>query len=122
MKKIIELFNKKYGKQYGCFDDGITSEEAYKIYKIIKTLCPNDEEIMTALEKVKLPEPKTSSEVIEKIMAEHEIGTGTGGGTIIEEDPESTLDKLLEYGLVGDAMMLDDGTYLTDENGNLFQI
>ena len=77
---------------------------------------------MTALEKVKLPEPKTSSEVIEKIMAEHEIGTGTGGGIIIEEDPESTLDKLLEYGLVGDAMMLDDGTYLTDENGNLFQI
>ena len=55
-------------------------------------------------------------------MAEHEIGTGTGGGTIIEEDPESTLDKLLEYGLVSDAMMLDDGTYLTDENGNLFQI
>ena len=55
-------------------------------------------------------------------MAEHEIGTGTGGGTIIEEDPKSTLDKLLEYGLVSDAMMLDDGTYLTDENGNLFQI
>lgn len=122
MKKIIELFNKKYGKQYGCFDDGITSEEAYKIYKIIKTLCANDEEIMTALNKVKLPEPKTSSEVIEKIMAEHEIGTGTGGGTIIEEDPESTLDKLLEYGLVGDAIMLDDGTYLTDENGKLIQL
>ena len=102
MKQLIDLFNKKYGKQYGCFDDGITSEEAYKIYKIIKTLCANDEEIMTALEKVKLPEPKTSSEVIEKIMAEHEIGTGTG----IEEDPESTLDKLLEYGLVSDVMML----------------
>lgn len=39
-----------------------------------------------------------------------------------EETEEETLNKLLEYGLVSDALMLDDGTYLTDENDKLLQI
>lgn len=39
-----------------------------------------------------------------------------------EETEEETLNKLLEYGLVSDALMLDDGTYLEDENGKLLQI
>lgn len=40
----------------------------------------------------------------------------------LEETEEETLNKLLEYGLVSDALMLDDGTYLEDENGKLLQI
>ena len=35
---------------------------------------------------------------------------------------EDTLNKLLSYGLVTDALMLNDGTYLEDENGRLLQI
>lgn len=35
---------------------------------------------------------------------------------------EDTLNKLLSYGLVTDALMLDDGNYLEDENGRLLQI
>lgn len=35
---------------------------------------------------------------------------------------EATLDKLLSYGLVTDALMLSDGTYLEDENGRILQI
>ena len=43
--------------------------------------------------------------------------------SIPKEDTENeTLNKLLEYGLVSDALMLDDGTYLTDENDKLLQI
>ena len=40
----------------------------------------------------------------------------------IEYDEDKTLDLLLEYGLVTDALMLNNGTYLVDENGKLFQI
>lgn len=35
---------------------------------------------------------------------------------------EDTLNKLLSYGLITDALMLNDGTYLEDENGRLLQI
>ena len=76
MKQLIDLFNKKYGKQYGVIDDSFSNEDIYKIYKIIKTLCSDDKEIMTVLEKVKLPEPKTAKESIEKIN----INVSGGGG------------------------------------------
>ena len=76
MKQLIDLFNKKYGKQYGVIDDSFSNEDTYKIYKIIKTLCSDDKEIMTVLEKVKLPEPKTAKESIEKININVEGGGG----------------------------------------------
>ena len=41
---------------------------------------------------------------------------------IAEESEEETLDTLLEYGLVSDALMLDDGTYLADSDGTLIQL
>ena len=40
----------------------------------------------------------------------------------IEDSEDKTLDLLLQYGLVTDVLMLNDGTYLADENGKLFQI
>ena len=76
MKQLIDLFNKKYGKQYGVIDDSFSNEDTYKIYKIIKTLCSDDTEIMELLDKVKLPSPKTAKESIEKIDAEHANGGG----------------------------------------------
>ena len=42
--------------------------------------------------------------------------------SVAQEAEEETLNKMLEYGLVSDALMLDDGTYLADENGTLLQI
>lgn len=74
MKKLIELFNKKYGDTYGIIDDSLCGEDLYKAYKIIKTLCKDDTEVMEMLEKVKLPDPKTASESIDKIDAEHVNG------------------------------------------------
>lgn len=38
------------------------------------------------------------------------------------DDGNETLDKLLSYGLVSDVLMLDDGTYLADENGKVLQL
>ena len=46
MKKLIELFNKKYGDTYGVIDDSLCGEDLYKAYKIIKTLCKDDTEVM----------------------------------------------------------------------------
>ena len=74
MKKLIELFNKKYGATYGIIDDSIDNEDVYKVYKIIKTLCSDDKEIMDVLNKVKLPRPKTATESIEKININVESG------------------------------------------------
>ena len=71
MKKLIELFNKKYGATYGVIDDSIDNEDVYKVYKMIKSLCSDDNEIMDMLNKIKLPNPRTASESIEKINAEH---------------------------------------------------
>ena len=70
MKKLIELFNKKYGDTYGVIDDSLCGEDLYKAYKIIKTVCKDDTEVMEMLEKVKLPDPKTATESIEKINIE----------------------------------------------------
>ena len=74
MKKLIELFNKKYGATYGIIDDSIDNEDVYKVYKMIKSLCSDDNEIMDMLNKIKLPNPRTASESIEKINAEHVSG------------------------------------------------
>ena len=38
------------------------------------------------------------------------------------ESEYDTLNKMLEYNLVHDAIALEDGTYLTDENDNLLQL
>ena len=76
MKKLIELFNKKYGATYGIIDDSIDNEDVYKVYKMIKSLCSDDNEIMDMLNKIKLPNPRTASESIEKINAEHVSGEG----------------------------------------------
>ena len=82
MKKLIELFNKKYGHIYGIIDDSIDNEDVFKAYKIIKTLCADDTEIMELLDRVKLPSPKTAKESIDKIDAEHV----NGGGGFDEND------------------------------------
>ena len=84
MKKLIELFNKKYGATYGIIDDSIDNEDVYKVYKVIKSLCSDDNEIMDMLNKIKLPNPRTASESIEKINAEH---VSDGGITVDDKIP-----------------------------------
>ena len=94
MKQLIDLFNKKYGKQYGVIDDSFSNEDTYKIYKIIKTLCSDDKEIMTVLEKVKLPEPKTAKESIEKIDMYTMIEILNGSN---ETDNSNTIEQCLNF-------------------------
>ena len=84
MKKLINLFNKKYGHIYGVIDDSIDNEDVFKAYKIIKTLCADDTEIMELLDRVKLPSPKTAKESIDKIDAEHVNGGGFDENDLIK--------------------------------------
>ena len=104
MKKLIELFNKKYGHIYGVIDDSIDNEDVYKVYKMIKSLCGNDQEIMEMLNKIKLPNPRTASESIEKINAEHVSGEG--------------LDDLIKY--VDDNLPHYNETLITEISGEDF--
>ena len=101
MKKLIELFNKKYGHIYGVIDDSIDNEDVFKAYKIIKTLCADDIEIMELLDRVKLPSPKTASESIDKIDAEH-----VNGGM--------SEDDLMKYNIPFDGREVIEITYNGD--------
>lgn len=59
-------------------------------------------------EPTKLYDPATKKFVDDSIKA-------------LEDTEEETLNKLLEYGLISDALMLENGTYLADENNKLLQ-
>lgn len=67
MKQLIDLFNKKYGKEYYCFDDTLTNEQIYKIVKLIAKICSDDDEMMSKIKYIKLPKPQTNDEIIEYI-------------------------------------------------------
>ena len=99
MKKLIELFNKKYGHIYGVIDDSIDNEDVFKAYKIIKTLCADDTEIMELLDRVKLPSPKTAKESIDKIDAEY-----VNGGGMSEDD-------LMKYNIPFDSREVTEIIY-----------
>lgn len=62
MKKLIEMYNNKYGNKYGIIDDDLTKEDMYKVCSMIKNICKNDMEIMSKLNNVSLPKPSTPSE------------------------------------------------------------
>ena len=64
MQKLIDLFNKKYGRELGVIDDSLTTSDIYKAYELISEICKDDVEIMERLSEVKLPDPKTPSEIL----------------------------------------------------------
>ena len=113
MKQLIELFNKKYGHIYGVIDDSIDNEDVFKAYKIIKTLCVDDTEIMELLDRVKLPSPKTAKESIEKININIDGGKSNDIPHVISEEtiltiPASDVQKLINDETI-DIMF--DGTF-----------
>lgn len=68
MKKLIRLFNEKYGKEYGAIDDDYTIEESYQILKLIKKIVNEDDiEIQNQLSKIHLDKPQSISEQISNL-------------------------------------------------------
>ena len=76
MQKLIDLFNKKYGRELGVIDDSLTTSDIYKAYKLIAEICNGDNDIMEILDEVKLPEPKTPSEMLAKMELEKSMYDG----------------------------------------------
>ena len=121
MKKLIELFNKKYGATYGIIDDSIDNEDVYKVYKMIKSLCSDDQEIMDMLNKIKLPNPRTASESIEKINAEHMSGEGLDNLIKYVDEKTEILPVANKYIIFEDAvphLMEDTVTYAVSDGTN----
>ena len=81
MKKVIDLFNKKYGKELGVIDDSLTTSDIYKAYELISEICKDDVEIMERLSEVKLPDPKTPSEILSKIKMNHDMNNKNSGSS-----------------------------------------
>ena len=70
MKKLIKMYNEKYGNTLGVIDDDFNKEQMYRIYYFIKNNC-DDEEIQARLEKIKLDKPKTLEQQLTKLEGEH---------------------------------------------------
>ena len=78
MKKLIKMYNEKYGNTLGVIDDDFNKEQMYRIYYFIKNNC-DDKEIQERLAKIKLDKPKTLEQQLTKLEGEH---NKVSGGTI----------------------------------------
>ena len=72
MKKLIKMYNEKYGNTLGVIDDDFNKEQMYRIYYFIKNNC-EDKEIQERLEKIKLDKPKTLEQQLTKLEGEHNV-------------------------------------------------
>ena len=73
MKKLIKMYNEKYGDTLGVIDDDFNKEQMYRIYYFIKNNC-DDKEIQARLEKIKLDKPKTLEQQLTKLEGENNKG------------------------------------------------
>ena len=85
MKKLIKMYNEKYGNTLGVIDDDFNKEQMYRIYYFIKNNC-DDEEIQARLEKIKLDKPKTLEQQLTKLESEHNKVSGEVVDPTIKND------------------------------------
>lgn len=69
MKKLIKMYNEKYGNTLGVIDDDFNKEQMYRIYYFIKNNC-DDKDIQERLAKIKLDKPKTLEQQLTKLEGE----------------------------------------------------
>lgn len=70
MKKLIKMYNEKYGDTLGVIDDDFNKEQMYRIYYFIKNNC-DDEDIQNRIKMIHLDKPKTLEQQLAKLEAEH---------------------------------------------------
>ncbi len=75
MKKLIKMYNEKYGNTLGVIDDDFNKEQMYRIYYFIKNNC-DDKDIQERLAKIKLDKPKTLEQQLTKLEGEHNKVSG----------------------------------------------
>lgn len=74
LKKLIKMYNEKFGDTLGVIDDDFNKEQMYRIYYFIKNNC-DDKDIQERLEKIKLDKPKTLEQQLTKLESENNKGT-----------------------------------------------
>ena len=74
MKKLIKMYNEKYGDILGIIDDDFNKEQMYRIYYFIKNNC-DDKDIQDRLAKIKLDKPKTLEQQLTKLEGESDKST-----------------------------------------------
>ena len=74
MKKLIKMYNEKYGNTLGIIDDDFNKEQMYRIYYFIKNNC-DDKDIQARLEKIKLDKPKTLEQQLTKLEGQNDKST-----------------------------------------------
>lgn len=80
MKKLIKIYNEKYGNTLGIIDDDFNKEQMYRIYYFIKNNC-EDKEIQDRIKMINLDKPKTLEQQLTKLESENNKG-GTVDPTI----------------------------------------
>ena len=72
MKKLIKMYNEKYGNTLGVIDDDFNKEQMYRIYYFIKNNC-DDEDIQNRIKMISLDKPKTLEQQLTKLEGEHSV-------------------------------------------------
>ena len=70
LKKLIKMYNEKFGDTLGVIDDDFNKEQMYRIYYFIKNDC-DDKDIQERLSKIKLDKPKTLEQQLTKLESEN---------------------------------------------------
>ncbi len=70
MKKLIKMYNEKYGDKLGVIDDDFNKEQMYRIYYFIKNNC-DDKDIQDRIKMINLDKPKTLEQQLTKLEGEH---------------------------------------------------
>lgn len=73
LKKLIKMYNEKFGDTLGVIDDDFNKEQMYRIYYFIKNNC-DDKDIQDRLAKIKLDKPKTLEQQLTKLESENNKG------------------------------------------------
>ena len=70
MKKLIKMYNEKYGDALGVIDDDFNKEQMYRIYYFIKNNC-DDKDIQDRIKMINLDKPKTLEQQLTKLESEN---------------------------------------------------
>lgn len=75
MKKLIKMYNEKYGDTLGIIDDDFNKEQMYRIYYFIKNNC-DDKDIQDRIKMINLDKPKTLEQQLTKLEGENNKDVG----------------------------------------------
>ena len=70
LKKLIKMYNEKYGDTLGVIDDDFNKEQMYRIYYFIKNNC-DDKDIQDRIKMINLDKPKTLEQQLTKLESEN---------------------------------------------------